>query len=416
MESILNKHQVFAKTWLTFVFLFSLSLFTSKSLLTVTSIILIFWSFFDSKQRKIWINNKKVLCIMAFFPLALALNIFSLAPAAGISKLVSTWYWPLIAAPIISIFYNRRAIKIVFSGLACGLLIATVYSLFLFLQRLIVGSDVAFLSDNYRIASFWDVGRWGFFSGLAVITLFLLLHEKLNANFKKIIFTLIALTFFTFILTNSRAPFLSVLFVLLIVSLTRLQLLKNLILLITISVVVLFFNPAFSERLKSAFAVSLQPNGISSTHISNASRLFMWKVGFDFFKQQPFFGTGFENTEKPLRDFLNSQSASYVENVKKTEFSFNDQHSSYLNVLVQMGAIFFILFWGFATFIFIKYVGIFLKEKEPFLCFCLAGLLYCFAVFIFYSAISSYESIIFFTLLTLIGEPMSNRNSKSLIS
>lgn len=390
--------------WLIFVFLFGLSLFVSKSLLTLTTVVLILWSFIDSQQRNLWLKNKKVIGIMALFPLALFLNLFSLGGVDSVVKIILSWYWPLIAAPILCLFHDTKGSKSILTGFILGLLIATLYALFLFTQRLSLDSETPFLSDNYRIASFWDIGRWGFFAGFAVLTLFFILHEKLSDGLKKKLLILFGLTFVTFILSNARAPLIALIIIFSLVSFTSIKFFKNTLVLFLISFYFLLFNPALSERVKSIFSVSVNSEKITSTHKSNASRLNMWKVAFDFYKEQPFFGTGFENTKAPLKIFLQKQDRAYLESFTAIEFSYNDQHSSYVNSLVHMGIIFFALCWSFIFYIYFKYFKFYLKTKDPILRYHLAGLTYCLIIFIFYSGFSSYESIVFFALLTLIGE------------
>ena len=60
---------------------------------------------------------------------------------------------------------------------------------------------------------------------------------------------------------------------------------------------------------------------------------------------------------------------------------------------------------------FFKYCRIYYNTKNHFLGFCLGGLLYIFIIFIFYTSISSYESILFFAILALIGESTKHESS-----
>ena len=160
------------------------------------------------------------------------------------------------------------------------------------------------------------------------------------------------------------------------------------------------FNTTSMDRIKSIFAVQVQSEQFTSADPSNAGRLHMWKVALDFFQEQPFFGTGFESTEVPLRKFIENKGAEYSDRFTKTEFSYRDQHSSYLNTLVQMGALFFTYCWIGIIIIFYQIVIAFWRARTKNSLYVLAGSLYCFIVFIFYSAFNSYEAIYLIGLLT----------------
>ena len=158
--------------WLSFVFLFGLSLLTSKSALTFTSTILILWAFFDPTQRAVWTKDKKILFLVSLFPIAIILNLFSVMGYSSSLKVITSWSWPLFAAPTLIIFNDLRARKILAFALAAGLLLSNVYSLYLLYENLIHNSANSFMTENFRIGSFWNIGRWGVFSGFSVLTFF----------------------------------------------------------------------------------------------------------------------------------------------------------------------------------------------------------------------------------------------------
>ncbi|MBC7458550.1 MAG: O-antigen ligase family protein [Bdellovibrionaceae bacterium] len=397
-------HSKLDLAWLTSVFLFGLALFVSKSLLTLMGPVLIIWSFADPRQRKVWKTNKKILLLLSLFPLALITNFFSIGGLTSVVKVFLSWHWPLLVAPALSVYKDAKACKFFFTGLALGLLIAVLHSFLILAFNFAYLSEISFMSENFRIASFWDVSRWGFFTGLSILTLFLVLHEKISSRVHTRLFILFSLTLISFIVSNTRGPLIALLIVFALLSLTGFKILRNAVIFSIILFSFLLFNSPTFDRVKSIFSVEMRDQKITSNNKSNASRLYMWKVAKDFFSEQPLLGTGYESSEKPLKAFLQKQDSSYVAEISTTEFSYNDQHSSYINSLVQMGFIFFMLCWGLIFYIFFKELLRYLKTRNHFNRFCLALLIYCFIVFVFYSSFNSYESLVVFITLAILGE------------
>jgi len=390
--------------WLSFVFLFGLSLLTSKSALTFTSTILILWAFFDPTQRAVWTKDKKILFLVSLFPIAIILNLFSVMGYSSSLKVITSWSWPLFAAPTLIIFNDLRARKILAFALAAGLLLSNVYSLYLLYENLIHNSANSFMTENFRIGSFWNIGRWGVFSGFSVLTLFLILHENVKPKLKNYLTVLLGMTSFSFLLSNTRGPLAALIIILSLLSFTDKRILKNALIMFSILFTFFIANDSFSERIRSIFSVNLNTEKLTSTNQSNASRLDMWKVAFDFYKEQPLFGTGFENTKVPLENFLEKMGPEYTEKYTKAEFSYNDQHSSYLNILIQMGIFFFIYCWGGILIIFLTQLKKYFSTKDTYSRLFLAGIIYNLIVSIFYSSFSSYESILLIIPLALVGK------------
>jgi len=319
-------------------------------------------------------------------------------------KVITSWSWPLFAAPTLIIFNDLRARKILAFALAAGLLLSNVYSLYLLYENLIHNSANSFMTENFRIGSFWNIGRWGVFSGFSVLTLFLILHENVKPKLKNYLTVLLGMTSFSFLLSNTRGPLAALIIILSLLSFTDKRILKNALIMFSILFTFFIANDSFSERIRSIFSVNLNTEKLTSTNQSNASRLDMWKVAFDFYKEQPLFGTGFENTKVPLENFLEKMGPEYTEKYTKAEFSYNDQHSSYLNILIQMGIFFFIYCWGGILIIFLTQLKKYFSTKDTYSRLFLAGIIYNLIVSIFYSSFSSYESILLIIPLALVGK------------
>ncbi len=388
--------------WNFCLFLFCLSLFVSKSGLTLTTFLLILTAFVSSWQREAWLKEKKIILIISLFPLALIVNLFSLGGTQSVFKVATSWPWILLAAPAYCAYLDKRSHRWIVNGLVMGLVLSllnTFHKLYIYLTS---ENTAPFMSDQFRLASFWDVSRWGYFLGLVIIALFLQLQEKLEIKLKLWLLFLLGLSGVSLVLTNSRAPVLALFVLFGLLAVTQRKLFKNILFVFLIGSSFLFFNPQIQKRIQSIFAVQVINGEISSTHASNSARFTMWKIAFDFFRVNPWFGTGFESTEKPLKEFIESQGPQYLEKFNMAEFSYNDQHSSYINILVQMGGIYFLVFFSALFGLIFIALKSFISNPDPFSRLLLANLVYCLVIFIFYSALSSYESVVFFISLALL--------------
>lgn len=399
--------------WNICLFLFCISLFVSKSLLSLTSFILILTAFLNPNQRQVWVKEKKVILIVSLFPLALIVNFLSLAGAEGVLKILTAWPWPLLAAPACCAFYDNRTQAWIKNGLLAGLIISLGNTFIMLYDALTSADAVPFMSEQFRLASFWDVTRWGFFLGLSLITLFLALQEKFETKVKAQLLILLLLSSTAIVLTNSRAPVLALIIVFTLLAATQRKLFKSVLLFFVIGSSFLLLNPNFQQRIKSIFAVQVVNGEVSSSHASNSARFTMWKIALDFYKQNPWFGTGFESTAKPLNEFIAAQPPQYLEKFNMAEYSYNDQHSSYISTLVQMGTVYFVILFSIILFLFFTAVKIFIKTPNPFSRLILAMVIYCFIIFIFYSSLNSYESIVFFIALAILGCTESNYSKQS---
>lgn len=256
------------------------------------------------------------------------------------------------------------------------------------------------MSDAFRITSFWDVSRWGFLSGFALLLLLQLLAVSKHRE-RMIYGTAFVFSLIPFLLTNTRAPLLALVIISIGLILSDARIRKYAALLVFSLIVFAGTIPSYQERFASIFQVQIKGEKLVSTNQSNLGRLNMWKVAIDFFKEQPIFGTGFEKSSEPMRNFLQRQDPEYIKSYVSQEFSLSDQHSSYLTSLVQFGFLFTFLCLLIFSAIFVK-TGLALVINKPYTArIALVGLTYCFIVFFFYSAFSSYEAALFFALLSL---------------
>lgn len=385
-------------------FLFGLSLFTSKSGITLFGSLLVLGSLFKFDFKKAWQENPWIFIIGSFFPVALVLNLFSVGGPEASLKVIQSWTWPLYVLPFQLLLQDKKAFKIFLSAVMAGFLVACGMALYKFANEFGGQFDA-----SVRVASFWDIGRWAYFLACSAVLSFAMLghyffSDQATKNKKIASSVLLVISLAILVLANSRAAWLGAAVGIGTLGISSKKYFKMMIALGLLSVLILAAVPGVSTRFKSSFSAKKENGVITSTDASNAGRLHMWKVNADFFKENLFFGTGFESAEKPLRAFISQQSAEYQKDYIDPEFSFKDQHNSYLWILVQMGLLFFVYFWGSITVLVTKSVIPFFKTQDVVFKAAFAVIASQLFMFIFYSAVSSYETLWFFPLLLILAK------------
>lgn len=387
--------------WQIVIFLFCASIFTSKSGLSIFGVLLLGLAPFVVDWKEFGKNKILVSCVF-LYPLAAIISLISIGGLASAARVLYAWPWPLLVIPAFAVLKSPQDWGVGLWGLVAGLFVGCSRALYRFFAEF-----QGVLTSQVRITGFWDIGRWGVFLAVACIVLFCvyMAPSKKDRMKKGGLFFLFALSSVCLVLSNTRAAWLAFIVSFVVFCFLPPRRLKYLFSLLALVVVLLLSNEGLRSRFFSVIEVSKDATGrITSTDNSNAGRLHMWKVALDFYKEQPWFGTGFESTEKPLRAFIEKQSPEYLEKYTRVEFSYRDQHSSYLAILVQMGTIFFVIFWAFLGLIFIRSLrgarrG---SEREKILFLVLLSHL---VIFVFYGSFSSYEMAVLFPFLVLLEEP-----------
>lgn len=379
-------------------------LFTSKSGLTLMLPLLILASFWQVLTKKSEVlKDPFILALLALYLLGLITNSLSLGGLSSTYQVISGWYYPLLVLPGLLIFKDIVIRKWVIRFLVAGGLIGIGYSFYQF------GSLHQFQFDGRtRIGGFWDISRWGVFMGFAGLgsLSFVMFHlEQKNWKSMRFWFFLFLLILMSFILANNRAPFLALSVSLILFGALKPRSLWLLVPVAVFSSLVLWSQPSFRNRIQSITQVEKNEDGlVTSKDRSNEGRLHMWQVAIQFFKQQPWFGVGFKNTEKPLRAYL-SQYPELSNRYVTSEFSFNDQHSSYLNILIERGVLFFALFWGVLFWAFCRVVKVWWYSREMWPLFLMLLFVYHGVIFVFYTSVISYEMTAFFPFVALSKKP-----------
>lgn len=387
--------------WQINLFFFGVGLFASKSGLAIFSGLLLVQSLF----RVNWTEFRKEKILMgsvALYFIAAALGLFSLSGASGVLNLLYSWLWPVLVIPAYAVYQSRRDWPVLAAGLFVGLAGSTSVAIYNFFVK--YGGD---FSSKIRVTAFWDMGRWGIFLAVSCIVLVCLLQSKNLAisRWRKLFSLLLGMAGAALILSNSRGPWLALILAFIVFCVLPPRRLKYLVALVVILAGMMVTSGEFRHRFLSVADVHLDESGkITSVDNSNAGRLHMWKVALDFFKEQPWFGTGYRGTEAPFREFLDRQSLDYRNKYVYGEFSYTDQHSSYLTVLVEMGIIYFFVFWGFFAWVLKEaFIQAFFQSKEL-AKVALLVLIVHLVIFVFYRSVQSYEMASLFPFLALLSK------------
>ncbi|WP_413294151.1 O-antigen ligase family protein [Bdellovibrio sp. HCB185ZH] len=406
--------KVSEKIWTGLWVLFALSMFVSKSGLSIFGTILILWSIFKTDWKFTVRQNPWFAVLVSFFPLAILVSFFSLAGTEAALNVVGSWSWPLYVIPFALLFADKKLLKIFGWALAVGMVLGCVKAIEVF------GTKWGWhFNSQTRVDSFWDIGRWAYFLSCSAAILFALVGSKsfpLKASrFEKFALPVLFILSLVFlILVNARGPWLAAVGSIGLLGISGKRYFKFLGAFLVIVVASLFAVPGTMDRLQSSFSAKKENGVITSSDASNAARLHMWKVNSEFFQEQVFFGTGLGAAETPLRAFLAKQTPEYVAKYVDREFSFHDQHDSYLLILVQMGLIFCVVLWGCVFWIVIRSIPSFFTTENVMVKIAFALAVNQLFTFIFYSSITSYEALWFFPVLLLLGQELSRKRSAKL--
>lgn len=384
--------------------MFGLSFFTSKSGLSIFSSLLIIISIFYVDWKAFAKEKWLVLFVMSL-PLGMFLNLFSLGGWESSLKFFLGNPWPLMVIPGFHLIKQNKELRFFLWPLSISLAAAMLKSasIFYFEHGLVFNSRT-------RVQSFFDIGRWGQFVGAAAIALMGLSYSSIVKTRKLTLYVwiLFALTCVSLMLSNTRGPWLGFVVGAIFTALAMRRFYKTFVFLAAGFTVVVCLNDGVLARVNSIFKVERDTSGrVTSQDGSNAGRLHMWKVALDRLPQYPFFGTGFGNSEEPMKVFLRSKNSEYLERYTGIEFSYNDAHSSYLQSLLEMGIIFAIYFWGLLGSYFLCLAKKIWFEKVTNPVVSSAMILFNLVLYIFYSSYAGYEAILLSVAFLIVYVDMS---------
>lgn len=377
------------------VLLYTFSLIISKFGITLFGgILAIFSIIFIFKNKE---KNKYSLFFFLFL-LGIVTQIFSVG---GIKSTINFAYKNLylIIPPFLINYLNRKKVsQNLLKVIEVSLFIGILKSFYNFYKIY----DFTYTS-NIRVDSFFDIGRWGI---VLVMSLLLILPNL----YKKNIFSWIVFIsgIISLVLNNSRGPLLSFILGIVIFLILGKKVKSMIAIFLTLC---LFFtiniyksNSVINEFIKRTNTISVTTSG------GNGARLFMWKENINFMfdavkegnKQLFYFGTGVKNREELFKNYIEKKEE-YI-NLRediKIGVSYNDAHNAYLNMFIQTGLIYTIIYYvilmGFSLKVFINY----LKNKDLYTLSALAAIGAFYFCGIFYGYSFTYETFLFFFILSL---------------
>ncbi|MGL5664814.1 MAG: O-antigen ligase family protein [Shewanella sp.] len=251
------------------------------------------------------------------------------------------------------------------------------------------------------LTSQWDIGRWReIIVYFLCIALPLVMHERKKIN-SIAISMLIILSLMALILSIGRTGYIIIACIFLPYILWkkwRSAIWVSMVLLLAASFMPRDLSDNITSRIRSIANIK--------TDASNIGRVYMWKNGIDFtyhnYKKEVttfLFGTGAHSFEDKNTNFIEEiGDKNFLTLVTKNQFSFNDPHNGYLDILLKYGVIFSVVFYA----LIINTTRMLLLNKggrtRDIALLCLLSWL---LQGVFYTNSTSYQAIMVFTIISL---------------
>ena len=369
--------------------LYILSLFISKFGISLFGGILAIYSIYYFFK-----NDKPKDFILPFFILVLGLILqcFSLGGLKSF-RIFSYKNYFLLILPLVPILLKDIKENYIINTIATSLFIGILKSFYNFYKDYNLQ-----YSSSIRVDSFFDIMRWGIILVMGLLIIIPYLDKK--RIFLWIVFFLGVISL---ALNNSRGPILSLILGIIIFIIMKKKIKLG------IGIVVMLISAFFILKSTNIFnQFSDRMESINNTKSGgNAARIFMWKKGMSFMtsslkenKRIFFFGTGINNRKNIFEKYLieNTDYKELSEDIK-VGVSFDDSHNAYLNMFIQTGFIFTIIYYIMLSYytiiIFINYF----KYKYNYTLSSLLPLIAFYFCGIFYGYSFTYETFTFFFIL-----------------
>ncbi|MGL5109308.1 MAG: O-antigen ligase family protein [Vibrio ordalii] len=380
---------------------FFLSIFTSKSGIYIGLVLLSILSLYLLYTEKNLLKNLKKLPV--FFIFLFGLGIIITLPYHGDINDFLLYLRKgcifIIVPVLVCILQRKHNLKYAVLSIAGGLLIALAYATLKLL------TTTAYEQPPLRLDSFWDVGRWSEMLAYCIAILLPISFESnKNDRFRIFSILLLILSVVFLLLSGSRGPLLAVLITASFYFLLRSP---KVILGVIMICAPLFY---FGNNISQIENISNRVISISdlNTDDSNKARLAMWEQGVKFsyynLLEQPqyfFFGVGIKQFRSSYTQFLNETTdISTILEETNNQFSLNDLHNTYLDLMVKLGVIYGLSYIGLLFFVFYQFWQ-YTKNSPP---WAYAGicLIATYAInAMFYTSGLEYQTTVFFTLIAL---------------
>lgn len=368
MEGKRSKYNIFHNLVEAILFMFVLSLPISKAginLFGALFALLTLGEFFIKRNKKeiieFYRENRLILGFFFLFFLGIIVSILSDGGLISMKKYITKHLYFLMIPGFITYISDKNR-KVLIYIFCTGLLIGIFKSFEVFYNEF-----GKVFEPWVRVHSFYDVGRW---SVVLLLSLTMIIPFLFSEQIKKNKFLLyLSMSIFilgtiSLILSNSRGPWVTLVTIMFIylACYDRKKIKIALIIIFIFSLVSLVLKnkefESFKRRVEST--VTIDDN-------SNLGRLLMWREGIYFIKNNVsnkiiLTGTGVENFEKPFGEYLKNKGVlEKLENETNEQFSTFDSHNIFLNLINQMGLIYFIFYFYI---LFKIYVKIYIKSKN----------------------------------------------------
>lgn len=181
---------------------------------------------------------------------------------------------------------------------------------------------------------------------MSLLSLFplLFIKEKFFIARKYILLILIPV-FIAMMLTQTRNVMLSTLICFIVFGIAANK--KFLIaVILTVIIAAIALPSSYTDRAKSIFDMN---------HLSNRSRISMWRVGFEMFRDHPLTGIGDSHIREIYVTYKTPEEASEGSHL----------HNNFMMILATTGIFGFICFLTFFVLIFLKQIKFYLRNKDP---------------------------------------------------
>ncbi|MGO2356573.1 MAG: O-antigen ligase family protein [Marinomonas foliarum] len=325
---------------LTFLSLLFVTSFQSKALINiffllsfVTSIIYI--TFFN---RAFFRENKYVWLFIGPYILGFILGFFSENGVIGSIEFLQQFRFMIIIFPLACFVKSKKEMIFLLIMVYASAIIAIFYGIY----------------KNQPYGGFHGFHTIGRTADMLVVLLLASLAYmiqsrftfNLKSNIGKFILLGTAVTFaWAIIMTEMRGAWLGV-FIGVCSLITGLFFLKQKWLAFSLLLLIMASSVTFLKTYKNIDIIKNQIASISDTqnNLSNKIRLQLWKTGWDFSKEQFFFGTGVNKSNDMYTKFFDKQADSYKEKYQYIIHNMRDYHNSYLQIHVETGFVFFIIY------------------------------------------------------------------------
>ncbi len=329
------------KTGFILLVLFYLNSLISKSGVNIFGglVLLISFIYILFYKKDIIKNNNFLLILLLPYVLGFLLSFFSLSGLQGGLAFLNRYKFILMLIPLTAFIEDKKNLDYLFAALVVSAAIASLYAFYMYITK-----------NDFR--SFLVVGRYG--DMLVVVILlnivFYFFNGFRNEKKHKIInianLMLIGFFILCLILNFNRGSWLGFFFGIVLFALIYNKKLLILIIIGLLSITIMPNKYTFKKDIISIID--------TSNNYSNNVRLNLWKAGIDFAPKYLFFGTGAKNAMEPFKKYLLSKHKDYQEKYQLAmEFSGNF-HNSYLQIIIEAGIIYFLMYLISLFYILIK--------------------------------------------------------------